>query len=69
MPDKPVELPESLFNRIEAKIKGSMFASVSEYVAFVLRERLESEEESSKTPFTEEEEKTIKNRLRDLGYL
>jgi len=68
MADKSVELPESLFNRIEAKIKGSRFGSVSEYVAFVLREKLVNEEEASKA-FTEEEEKKIKDRLRALGYL
>ena len=68
MADKSVELPESLFNRIEAKIKGGRFGSVSEYVAFVLREKLVNEEEASKA-FTEEEEKKIKDRLRALGYL
>jgi len=69
MANKSVEIPESLFNRIEAKIRSSKFASVSEYVTFVLREMLVSEEESSKAPFTEEEEKKIKDRLRALGYL
>ena len=69
MTGKSIELPESLFNRVEAKIRGSKFASVSEYVTFVLREKLVSEEENSKTSFSEEEEKKIKDRLRALGYL
>ena len=66
---RSVELPESLYNRIEARIKDSKFGSVSEYVSFVLRERLVSEEESSQSHFTKEEEEKIKDRLRALGYL
>ena len=66
---KSIEVPESLYNRIEARIKGSNFNSVEEYVSFVLREKLVSEEESSKFPYTREEEEKIKARLRALGYL
>jgi Arc/MetJ-type ribon-helix-helix transcriptional regulator len=66
---RSIEVPESLFSRIEGKIKGSNFKSVSEYVSFVLREKLVSEEESSKSHFTQEEEEKIKARLRALGYL
>ena len=68
MENKSVELPESLYNRIETRIKDSKFTSVSEYVSFVLREKLVSEEESS-SQFTKEEEEKVKDRLRALGYL
>lgn len=64
-----VELPESLYNRIEARVRGSKFASVSDYVSFVLREKLVSDEEVSQSHFTKEEEEKIKDRLRALGYL
>jgi Arc/MetJ-type ribon-helix-helix transcriptional regulator len=64
-----IELPESLYNRIEARIKGSKFASVSDYVSFVLRERLVIEEETSKSNLTKQDEEKIKDRLRALGYL
>ena len=66
---KSVEIPETLYNKIEAKMKGSSFTSVSEYVAFMLRERFVSEEEGSKSAFSKEEEEKVKARLRDLGYL
>ena len=66
---KSIEVPESLYNRIEAKLRGSNFKSVSEYVSFVLRERLISEEESPKSTFSKEDEEKVKARLRDLGYL
>ena len=64
-----IEIPESLYNKIEAKIKGSNFASVPEYVSFILRERLTTEEESSKSGYSKEDEEKIKARLKDLGYL
>jgi hypothetical protein len=54
---------------MEARIKGSNFASVSEYVSFILRERLTTEEEGSKTVYSKEDEEKIKSRLKDLGYL
>jgi Arc/MetJ-type ribon-helix-helix transcriptional regulator len=63
-----IELPESLYNRIEARVRGSKFASVSDYVSFVLRERLVMDE-TSQSHFTREEEEKIKDRLRALGYL
>ena len=66
---KSVEIPESLYNRILARIKGSNFNSVSDYVSHVLREKLVVEEETTKSAFSKEEEEKIKARLRDLGYL
>ena len=65
---KSVEIPESLYNRIETRLKGTGFASVSEYVSFVLRERMNAEE-SSKAVYSKEDEEKIKARLKDLGYL
>jgi Arc/MetJ-type ribon-helix-helix transcriptional regulator len=67
--NRSVEIPESLYNRIAARLKGSDFNSVSDYVAHVLREKLVVEEEASKSAFSKDEEEKIKARLRDLGYL
>ena len=67
---KTIEIPESLYNRIETSIRGSnQFNSVAEYVSFVLREKLVTEENNSKSHYTPEEEEKIKARLRALGYL
>jgi len=66
---RSIEIPASLYNRMEARIKGSNFASVSEYVSFILRERLATEEAGSKTVYSKEDEEKIKARLKDLGYL
>ncbi|MGA3406437.1 MAG: CopG family transcriptional regulator [Candidatus Bathyarchaeia archaeon] len=66
--NKAIEVPESLYARIEAKIKGTRFESVSEYASYVLREKLATEESSS-PGYSKEEEEKIQARLKALGYL
>jgi len=66
---KSIEIPESLYNRIQARLKGSKFTSVSEYVSFVLRERMTTEEEGAKPVYSKDEEEKVKARLKRLGYL
>lgn len=62
-----VSIPTFLFNKIEKRIKGTGFTSVSSYVTYVLREILVEKEKEE--PFTKEDEKRIKARLRALGYI
>lgn len=65
-----VSIPIPLFNKIEERIDGTGFTSVSSYVTYVLREIIASEdEENREEPFTKEDEKKVKDRLRALGYL
>jgi Arc/MetJ-type ribon-helix-helix transcriptional regulator len=63
-----VSIPIPLFKKIEERIKGTGFTSVSSYVTYVLREVV-SEEEDEGEPFTKEDEERVKERLRALGYL
>ena len=63
-----VSIPTPLFKKIEERIKGTGFTSVSSYVTYVLREVV-SEEEEEGEPFTKEDEERVKERLRALGYL
>jgi len=63
-----VSIPAPLFKKIGERIKGTGFTSVSSYVTYVLREVV-SEEEEGTEPFTKEDEKRVKDRLRALGYL
>ena len=63
-----VSIPTPLFKKIEERIKGTGFTSVSSYVTYVLRE-IVAEEESEEEPFSKEDEERIKERLRALGYL
>jgi Arc/MetJ-type ribon-helix-helix transcriptional regulator len=60
-----VSIPTPLFKKIEEKIKGTGFTSVSSYVTYVLREIVAEEEE----PFSKEDEERVKARLRALGYI
>jgi hypothetical protein len=63
-----VSIPTSLYKKIEEKIEGTEFSSVSGYVTKVLRESLAREEEN-KEVFTAEEEEKIKEKLKALGYI
>ena len=61
-----VSIPTSLFEKIEEKIEGTEFDSVSSYVTFVLNEILAEEE---KEHLSKEDEEKVKDRLRALGYI
>ncbi|MCJ7514895.1 MAG: CopG family transcriptional regulator [Dehalococcoidia bacterium] len=64
-----VSIPVPLFKKIEERIKGTGFTSVSSYVIYVLREVVAEEEEDEAEPFTKEDEKRVRERLRALGYM
>ncbi len=64
-----VNLPAELYKRIKDRAAATNFESVDEYVIFVLSEVLKEEDESEKLAIDNEQEKEIKKRLRELGYL
>jgi len=66
---KAVEIPESLYDRIAARIDGTEFRTVTDYVMHALRERLAREESEHASGYTREDEEKVKDRLRALGYL
>ncbi|NMC57906.1 MAG: CopG family transcriptional regulator [Candidatus Methanofastidiosa archaeon] len=61
-----VKIPKRLIEEIKEYIKDSEFKSVDDYVSFVIEEVLKDDEEPE---FSEEDEKQVKERLKDLGYL
>ncbi len=63
-----VSIPTPLFKKIEERIKGTGFTSVSSYVTYVLREII-AEDDESEEAFSKEDEERVKERLRALGYL
>jgi len=63
-----VSIPTPLFKKIEERIKGTGFTSVSSYVTYVLREII-AEDEDNDEAFSKEDEERVKERLRALGYL
>ena len=64
-----VSIPTPLFKKIEERIKGTGFTSISSYVTYVLREIVAEEAKETEKPFTKEDEKRVKARLRALGYI
>ena len=64
-----VSIPTPLFKRVEERIKGTEFTSVSSYVTYVLREVMAEEEKEAEEPLSKENEERIKARLRALGYI
>ena len=65
-----VAIPVSLFKKIEERIKKTEFQSVSAYVTYVLQEAVsETERTEQKQVFSAEEEESVKDRLRALGYI
>ena len=65
---KEVLIPITLYKKIEEKIKGTEFSSVSSYVTKILRETL-SKEGEKKEALSKEDEEKVKERLKALGYI
>jgi hypothetical protein len=61
-----VRLPEELATAIERRIEGTGFPSVEAFVAYVAARLAE---EPAGEPFSEEEERRLRERLRSLGYI
>jgi hypothetical protein len=64
--DGRVEIPPDLLEALKTRLRGSAFPSVESFVLFVIARLAESR---SGSPFSEEEEAKLKERLRGLGYL
>jgi hypothetical protein len=63
---RSVHIPEEVARRLEHRIAGSGFRDLDAYVGFVLARLLEV---PSKEPFSEEDERRLRERLRSLGYI
>lgn len=63
---RSVRIPEETARQIERKLAASSFGSLDEFVSFVLARLTESPGDA---PFSEEEERQLRERLRSLGYI
>ena len=63
-----ISLPLPLINIIKERIEGTGMSSVSSYVAFILRQILSTEEKSGQL-LNDKEEKEVRQRLKNLGYI
>ncbi len=65
-----VSIPIPLFNKVQKRIDGTGFTSVSSYVTYILRELIANQDgNESEDPFSKKDEEKVKTRLRALGYL
>jgi len=65
-----VSIPRVLFRKIQRKISGTGFTSVSSYVIYILREVIARPKPGKKGPprYGEEDIRRVRERLRRLGY-
>jgi Arc/MetJ-type ribon-helix-helix transcriptional regulator len=71
-----IKIPRPLYEKLQKIIEGSGYSSVTEFVVYVLRDLVSSENFNEKpqkddevSELTEEEIQAIKKRLRNLGYM
>ncbi|NIT03499.1 CopG family transcriptional regulator [Candidatus Saccharibacteria bacterium] len=62
-----VSIPTPLFKKLQKKIKGTGFPSVSSFVAFVMREVILAK--GRREPFSTKDKEEIMERLKKLGYM
>ncbi|MGA7923655.1 MAG: CopG family transcriptional regulator [Thermoplasmata archaeon] len=65
-PTRTLAIPEEVAQGLESRMRGSSFSSLDAFVGYVLARLLD---DPSETPFSEEEEKRLRDRLRSLGYI
>lgn len=64
-----IMIPTLLVKKIEKRIQGTEFSSISSYVTYVLNEVVSEMEPEPKEKLSKEDDERIKARLRSLGYL
>jgi len=64
-----VLIPTMLAKKIEKRIQGTEFSSISSYVTYVLKEVVSETEPETREELSNEDDERIKARLRSLGYL
>ena len=63
---RTVKIPEEIARGLERRISGTGFKSIDAFVEFVMARLLET---PSEIPFSEEDERLLRERLRSLGYI
>lgn len=63
---RPVRIPEEVAQGLEARMRGSSFPDLDAYVSFILARLLD---QPASEPFSEDDERRLRERLRSLGYI
>ena len=65
-----VEVDDDVYSILEARAEEKDFDETDEYIRYLLDQIVEKiKREKQNEGYSEEEEKKVKNRLKDLGYL
>jgi len=65
-----IKIPRPLYRRIHQVIEGSGFSSPTDFIVFVLRDLVgEKSAEEERDDFSQEELRSIRKKLQNLGYL
>lgn len=65
-----INLSDELTKKLEARVDASdEFQTVEEYVEYIVTEVLKQTETQEPEGYTKDQEKELKQRLSDLGYL
>jgi len=71
-----VKIPSALAEKVKRRLSGSDFKTVDEYVAYVVEQvvaELEGgqpqEAKAAENVFSKEDQASVEQRLRDLGYM
>ena len=62
-----VSIPKILYEKVQERIKGTGFTSVSRFVVYILRELI-TEPKKGESPFSDEEKEQVLKKLEKLGY-
>jgi Arc/MetJ-type ribon-helix-helix transcriptional regulator len=64
-----IKIPRPLYNNLKFLIEDSGFNSVNDFIVYILRDVASNTKIDSGDQLSKEEIETIKERLRNLGYL
>ena len=64
-----IKIPRPLYLKIQQLITDSGFDSATDFIVYVLRDILSESSSEHSDKFTAEELRSLKHKLRNLGYL
>ena len=64
-----IKIPRPLYNNLKSLIENSGFNSVNDFIVYILRDIASNSTIEKSGQLTHEEIETVKERLRNLGYL
>jgi Arc/MetJ-type ribon-helix-helix transcriptional regulator len=64
-----IKIPKPLYAKLQAVITGTGFNSVTDFIVYVLRDIASSHGRTEGEDLTPDEIRSIRERLRSLGYL